>query len=89
MSYRKNTNSIVFCKDKYETETDWELAIGNAVMMLLNADYIMTVRYDEKGLGVVVIEFEHDERSYGGAYPYWLELEEIEQVIFNDERKEE
>lgn len=86
MSYRKITNSIVFCKDKYGTETDWELAIGNAVMILLNADYIMTVRYDEKGLGIVVIEFEHDERSYGGAYPYWLEPEEIEQVIFNDEK---
>lgn len=89
MSYKKNTNAIVFCKDKYETETDWELAIGNAVMMLLNADYIMTVRYDEKGLGIVVIEFEHGERSYGGAYPYWLEPEEIEQVVFNDERKKE
>lgn len=88
MLYRKNTNSIVFCKDKYETETDWELAIGNAVMMLLNADYIMTVRYDEKGLGIVVIEFEHDDR-YGGAYPYWLEPEEIEQVVFNDEREGE
>lgn len=89
MLYKKNTNSIVFCKDKYETETDWELAIGNAVMILLNADYIMTVRYDEKGLGIVVIEFEHDERSYGGAYPYWLEPEEIEQVIFNNEKEGE
>ena len=89
MSYKKNTNSIVFCKDKYETETDWELAIGNAVMMLLNADYIMTVRYDEKGLGIVVIEFEYDDRDYGGVYPYWLEPEEIEQVVFNDEREGE
>ena len=87
MSYKKNTNSIVFCKNKYETETDWELAISNAVMMLLNANYIMTVRYDEKGLGIVVIEFEHDDR-YGGAYPYWLEPEEIEQVIFNNEKEE-
>ena len=89
MSYKKNTNSIVFCKDKYETETDWELAIGNAVMMLLNADYIMTVRYDEKGSGIVVIEFEYDDRDYGGVYPYWLEPEEIEQVVFNDEREGE
>lgn len=89
MLYRKNTNSIVFCKDKYETETDWELAIGNAVMMLLNADYIMTVRYDEKGSGIVVIEFEYDDRDYGGVYPYWLEPEEIEQVVFNDEREGE
>lgn len=89
MSYKKNTNSIVFCKDNYPSETDWELAIGDAVMMLLNADYIMTVRYDEKGLGIVVIEFEHDDCSYGGAYPYWLEPEEIEQVVFNNEREEE
>ena len=89
MLYRKNTNSIVFCKDKYETETDWELAIGNAVMMLLNADYIITVRYDEKGSGIVVIEFEYDDRDYGGVYPYWLEPEEIEQVVFNDEREGE
>ena len=89
MSYKKNTNSIVFCKDNYPSETDWELAIGNAVMILLEANYIMTVRYDEKGLGIVVIEFEHDNQEYGGAYPYWLEPEEIEQVIFKDEREGE
>lgn len=84
MSYKKNTNSIVFCKNNYKTETDWELAIGNAVMMLLNADYIMTVRYDEKGLGIVVIEFEHDERDYGGAYPYWLTPEEFDTIEAED-----
>lgn len=89
MSYKKNTNSIVFCKDNYSSETDWELAIGNAVMMLLNADYIMTVRYDEKGLGIVVIEFECDKPKYGGAYPYWLEPEEIEQIVFNNEKEGE
>lgn len=89
MSYRKITNSIVFCKDSYKTETEWKIAVSNAVMLLLDAEYIMTVRYDEKGLGIVVIEFEHDDRTYGGAYPYWLEPEEIEQVVFNDERKEE
>ena len=57
-----------------------------AVMLLLNADQIMTIRYGEKGLGIVAIEYKYADQSYGDYYPYWLLPDEIESVIFDEER---
>jgi hypothetical protein len=77
-------NSIVICRDKYNSWEEFENAIKNAVMVLLNNDYIMTVRYDEKGLGIVVINY--SEQEFGDAYPYWLLPEEWESVVWKDEQ---
>lgn len=79
-----DVNSIVICRDKYNTQEDFENAIKDAVIVLLNNDYIMTVRYDEKGLGIIVIDFESNERNLGCPYPYWLSQEEYENVVEYD-----
>lgn len=78
-------NQITICKDQYKSKEDFENAIKDAVMVLLNNDYIMTIRYDEKGLGIVAIEFNHDDEAFGCPYPYWLLPEEIESVEWKDE----
>lgn len=78
-------NSIVICRDKYKSQEEFENAIRDAVIILLNNDYIMTVRYDEKGLGIVAIDYNYAEDEYGDAYPYWLTPEEFESVVWNDE----
>lgn len=80
-----NTNEIVICKDEYETKEDFENAIRDAIMVLLNNNYIMTVKYDEKGLGIVAIEYNSDDQTIGNAYPYWLLPEEWESVVWKDE----
>ena len=85
----RNVNQIVICKDEYKTQEDWQNAIKDAIMVLLNNNYIMTVRYDEKGLGIVVIDFNHDDQSFGCDYPYWLSPDEWESVIWDEERGEE
>ncbi len=77
-------NTITFCKSSYNDEIEWEMAIESTVTMLLKADYIMTVRNEEKGLGIVSIDFETDKKEYGGAYPYWLEPEEVESLVWNE-----
>ena len=73
-------NSITICRDKYNSQEEFENAIKNAVLVLLNNDYIMTVRYDEKGLGIVAIDYNYEDESFGDAYPYWLMPEEYESV---------
>lgn len=78
-------NQIVICKDQYESQEEFQNAIRDAIMVLLNNDYIMTVDYDEKGLGIVVIEYNHSEQEFGCAYPYWLMPEEIESIEWKDE----
>ena len=69
-------NCIVICRDEYKSQEEFENAIKDAVMVLLNNNYIMTVRYDEKGLGIVAIDFDYDDQSLGHTYPYWLTVEQ-------------
>lgn len=77
-------NELVLCRENYESQEKFEDEIKKAVMLLLNADQIMTIRYDEKGLGILAIEYA--DQSYSDYYPYWLLPDEIESVIFDEER---
>ena len=58
----RRNNSIVICRDTYETQEDFQNAIRDAIMVLLNNDYVMTVDYDEKGLGIVAIDYSQSYR---------------------------
>ena len=82
-----DVNRITICRDTYETQEDFENAIKKAVMVLLDNNYIMTVRYDEPGLGIVCIDYEYSDQSFGCDYPYWLSPTEWESVILDDEMK--
>lgn len=82
-----DVNTIVICKEDYETEDAFENAVKRAIMVLLENNYIMTVRWDEKGLGILCIEYEHDDMSFGGNYPYWLSPEEIECVMYGEQEE--
>lgn len=83
-----DVNTIVICRDTYTTQSDFQDAIRDAIMVLLNNDYIMTVSYDEKGLGIVRIDYEDADQSVGAPYPYWLTPEEAESVIrYQEEMK--
>lgn len=80
-----NINTITICRDTYETQEDFENAIKKAVMVLLDNGYIMTVNYDEPGLGIVCINFETDDQGIGTDYPYWLSPTEWKSVIWDGE----
>ena len=73
-------NQLVICKDDYKTKEDFENAIKEAIMVLLNNNYIMTIRYDDKGFGIVLIEYESDDQEFGCPYPYFLSPIEFESV---------
>lgn len=76
-----DTNTLVISKDNYKTSYDFEDAIKKAITLLLDANYIMTVSYEEAGLGIVRIDYEHADKSFGCDYPYWLSPEEFESVV--------
>lgn len=81
-------NSIVICKDDYDITEEFKNTIRDTIMLLLDANYETTVRYDEKGLGIVSIDFDHDRSCYyGNPIPYWLSPEEDESVVWDDERE--
>ena len=79
-------NELVLHRENYSSQEEFEDEIKKAVTLLLNADQIMIIRYDEKGLGIVAIEYKYADQSYGDYYPYWLLPDEIESVIFDEER---
>lgn len=81
-------NTIVVTRDNFDSQEEFESAIKDAVMLLLNNNYIMTVRYDDKGLGIVVIDYNYGNQEYGDSYPYWLLPEEYESVTMNTEDEE-
>ena len=85
----RDVNSLVIARDHYESQEAFEAAIKNAIMLLLNARYIMTVRYDEPGLGIVSIDYNHDQLEYGCDYPYWLSPTEVESIVYDEDRKDE
>lgn len=84
----KDVNQITICKDQYNSKVEFENAIKDAVMVLLNNDYIMTVQYDDKGLGIVVIDYNYDKQEYGCDYPYWLSLDEFESIPVESESQD-
>lgn len=80
-------NSIVVCRDTYDSDEEFQNAIKDAIIVLLNNNYIMTVRYDEHG--IVAIDYETEHREYGAPYPYWLTEDEYYSVVRDDERTEQ
>ena len=77
-------NSLVICRDEYKNKEEFENAIKDAIMVLLNNNYIMVVKYDEKGLGIVSIEYNYANEEFGDRQPRWLLPEEEESVIWKE-----
>lgn len=73
-------NQLVVCRGEYESQEKFENAIRDAVMLLIHNNYILTVKYDDKGLGIVVINYNYADRDYGANYPYWLSPKEWESI---------
>lgn len=78
-------NILEIDREDYDTKEDFANAVRDAVMVLLNNHYIMTVEDD--GL-VVVITYNYADSKYGCDYPYWLSPEEWENVLENREEEE-
>ena len=59
--------------------------IGKQLQILLDSGYLAVVKYDEPGLGIVVIEFENNEKldALGCYNPVWLNEEEEDFLLNN------
>ncbi len=83
-------NEIVFSRGKDETKEELFQRVGEQLKLLLEAGYIAVVRYDEPGLGIIAISFEHDDtiESWGCVQPMWVTPEEAEKIVDMRERNE-
>ena len=73
-------NQLTICKKDYSSDKEFKNAIKRAIMVLLENDYIMTVKYDDrdKEMGIVIINYDCANEEFGGALPYWLLPYEVE-----------
>jgi len=79
-------NTLEIDRKDYNTKEDFANAVRDAVMVLLNNRYIMTVEDDGE---VVAITYNYDDEEYGCDYPRWLSLEEWQRVELNREAEDE
>ena len=82
-------NEIVFCKDKYKTESDMWKAIADTLRTLTNEEYIIVFRCDERGLGIYVLEYDYIDESLCDVHPYWIEPDLIPPEHEQEEEKGE
>ena len=74
----KKVNELVLCSEDYSNENEFRNNIVEAIMLLTGAGYICVVREDE--IGIITIEYENFDQSYGKPYPYWLTPEQAENI---------
>lgn len=88
---KKLHQEIVFQKKDRETKEEFFQRIAEQIRLLLEEEYLVVVRYDEPGLEIVLIEFEHDNHfvDYGCSQPVWITSEEEERLFSMDEDNEE
>ena len=82
-------NMLVICRDKFSSKEEFEDAIKRAVILLLDNEYVMKIRYDEKGFGIVSIEYEHDDPEIAASRPYFLTPEQYEKLLYEEYEENE
>ena len=84
-----NYQELIFTKKERETNKEFFERIGLQLSLLLAEEYVVVARYDEPELGIVVIEYEHDENfgALGCANPFWITEDEATIIKYNREDK--
>ena len=82
---KKRVNDIVICRERFGSKEEFEDAVKRVVMVLLENDYIMTIKYDEPGLGIVWIQYDDADEAMGSYYPTWLLPGEYDSIIWDGE----
>lgn len=83
----KKVSELIVCKDNYNSYEEFQNAIRDAIMVLLNNGYIMTIRYDanEKEMGIVVIEYDSNEAELSEYHPHWLSWYEYDRIVWDED----
>ena len=89
MNNDKRFQQIVFSQDDYNNDRDKLFdVVKDFLRIILDSGHVAVVRYDEPGLGIVEVQFDHDEKNeaWGGYYPEWIDYEES--CILENERND-
>ncbi len=88
MKMNNKYQQIVLSQDSYNNDKDKLFeAIKDFLRIVLDSGHIAVIRYDEPELGIVEIQYEHDENiePWGGYNPIWLNSDEEDMIICSRE----
>lgn len=67
-------NKLTMMRENYKTDEDFNLALGNAVRFFADNDYQMKCYWDDKDIGVFVIEFDYQDVGLSGWELVWEKI---------------
>lgn len=74
--YKNFVNRLTICRNNYKSEEEFRNAINTSVNLLIDAEYVLVIQYDEKGLGIVTIDYSYADKALGAPYPIWVNEDE-------------
>lgn len=76
-----SVSTIVICKSSFKSESEFYDTFNTLIQCLLKMDYSIHIRWDEPGLGIAVIEFDHNDPELATYHPMWLTIDEAEDIF--------
>lgn len=80
-------NRITICRDEHDTIEEFKQSMLDIVHGLIDNGYTLNMFYDDKGVGVVCIDFDYKNEVLASVYPYWLALDEAD--LIDETRREQ
>ena len=79
-------NRITICRDEHDTIEEFKQSMLDIVYGLIDNGYTLNMFYDDKGVGVVCIDFDYKDEELADKYLYWLNLDEA--TLIDDMRND-
>lgn len=67
-------NKITMMRENYKTIGEFAVALGNITGFLADNDYQMKCYWDDKSVGVFVIEFDYKDGNLSGTDLVWEDI---------------
>ena len=67
------TNKLTICRSTYATPEGFRNAVRDAVLLLLNNHYILTIVFSDEEMSTVSIQYDYSDKEIGQMYPIWTQ----------------
>lgn len=70
-------NSFVLDRSNFKTKEEFNSTVGNAIRMFTDAGYQTKAYWDDIGVGIFVIEYDHASPEFGITLEWHDEMEDM------------
>lgn len=73
---KKQVRHIAICEDQFNTEEEFWTTVNNLIKGLVDSDHITSCYWDDKGVGVFIIQFDDKDPEIADFELKWTPVEE-------------